>query len=351
MAAKLDRIPDGKLPSYSDFMESGDMSPTARALRTLELLRAMPGITSRRLAERLGITDRAVRRYIAILREAGVDIESTAGPYGGYRLGRGLRLPPLVFTASEAVSLVMAVLDGHHAAADPDEPVGSSVGKLIAALPPSVQRSARAMREHALAAPDRRAIRPDPLFATILVDAIAEQRHVRITYIDASGTGWQGDVDPWAIVVRHARWYLLGFIGDAGPRTFRVDRIQDVAPLTRPAVPPPDLDPIAWFEQQLGVGWKYPTHVVFEAPLADVAPHITPPMGRLEATDEGGHCVLIGTTSSPDMYAGEWLASIPIPFHVVGGPELREAVAAVGQRMIEAAAGAPTRGSPGPPAG
>jgi predicted DNA-binding transcriptional regulator YafY len=60
------------------------------------------------------VTERAVRRYVAILREAGIPVESTRGPYGGYRVGRGIRVPPLVFSAAEALGLVMAVLDGSH---------------------------------------------------------------------------------------------------------------------------------------------------------------------------------------------------------------------------------------------
>ena len=78
-----------------------DLSPTGRALRALELLQAQPGITAGQLAAQLDVTERAARRYIAILREADIPVESTRGPYGGYRLGRGIRLPPLVFTAVE----------------------------------------------------------------------------------------------------------------------------------------------------------------------------------------------------------------------------------------------------------
>jgi predicted DNA-binding transcriptional regulator YafY len=111
------------------------LSPTGRALRVLELLQAQPGITGAQLAAQLKVTERAARRYIAILREAGIPVESTRGPYGGYRAGRGLRLPPLVFTATEALGLVMAVLDGSHAAADADDPVGAALGKIIRALP------------------------------------------------------------------------------------------------------------------------------------------------------------------------------------------------------------------------
>jgi biotin operon repressor len=103
-----------------------DLSPTGRALRALELLQAQPGITAGGLAAQLEVTERAARRYIAILREAGIPVESTRGPYGGYRLGRGIRLPPLVFTAAEALGLVMAVPDGSHAAAVADDPVGAA---------------------------------------------------------------------------------------------------------------------------------------------------------------------------------------------------------------------------------
>ena len=61
-------------------------------------------------------------------------------------------------------------------------------------------------------------------------------------------------------------------------------------------------------------------------------------MGRLERSGDGTRCVLTGTTSNPAMYAGEWLAAIPIPFHVEGGPELRAAVAAAAARLTAASA-------------
>src|SRR4051794_41385988 len=96
-----------------DLLAVEDASPTARALLALELLQGSPGITAERLGERLGVSERAARRYVAVLREAGVPMESVRGPYGGYRGGRGLRLPPLMFTATQALALVMAVLEAH----------------------------------------------------------------------------------------------------------------------------------------------------------------------------------------------------------------------------------------------
>src|SRR4029078_9517739 len=87
----------------------------ARALLALELVQGTPGISADRLGDRLRGSERAARRCVAILREGGLPGASARAPYGGYRVGRGLRLPPLMFTASEALGLVMGVLEAHGA--------------------------------------------------------------------------------------------------------------------------------------------------------------------------------------------------------------------------------------------
>ena len=129
-------------------------SPTARALRTLELLQTSPGITADRLSWELGVSERTARRYVGMLREAGIRVDSTRGKYGGYTVSRGLRVPPLVFSPSEALALVMAVLDGHHDATGSDNPVAGALDKIMRALPESVAAGAEAVRQMALAAPD-----------------------------------------------------------------------------------------------------------------------------------------------------------------------------------------------------
>jgi predicted DNA-binding transcriptional regulator YafY len=301
----------------------------------MEILRNRPGVTADELAAALGVTERAARRYVGILREAGIPVESTRGPYGGYRLGRGTRLPPVVFTQEEAVGLVMAVLDGRPSAADVDDLVGTALGKVVRALPDSVGRQAAALREHAAAAPDRDSARPDPGVVTALVAAVAARYQVLVTYRSAAGSEWVAEVDPWAVVVRYGRWYLLCHSHRADAvRTYRVDRIRAVEQTARAFEPPDGLDPVAAVEENLAVGWRYATRVVFDAPAAEVAPWVRPPMGQL--TDEGDRCVLTGTTSNPGMYAQEWLARMPFPFRVEGGPELRAAVATVAERFAAA---------------
>jgi predicted DNA-binding transcriptional regulator YafY len=313
-----------------------DASPTARALLALELVQGNPGITADRLAGKLGVSERAVRRYVGILREAGIPIESVRGPYGGYRVGRGLRLPPLMFSATEALGLVMAVLDGHHDASDPTDLVGSALAKIMRALPEPVAAQAEAVRRATAPAPDRAAARPDPETTTTLVQACSNHRRVRLGYRSEAGREWVTEVEPWAVVVRHGRWYLLcrAPATDAR-RAYRVDRVRGVEVLDDTFTPPVDLDPVAMLEEHLAVGWEYEVEVVIDGPFDTVARCLPRPLGRLERLDVGT-TRLVGSTSNPVWYA-EQLAATPAPYRIVKGPELQAAARAIGRRMLAAA--------------
>ncbi len=317
-----------------------DAGPVARALRALEVVQSHPGITAEELGDRLGVSDRAARRYVATLREAGIPVEAARGRYGGYRLGRGVRLPPLTFTSEEVLGLVMAVLEGP-SAPGPDDPLGTALGKILRALPEEVARDAAAVRSRVASGRAWADSRPRPATASTLAAAAADRRRVRLTYRSASGRDWETDVDPWAVVVRRGYWYLLCHAHAAeAVRTLRLDRIRRVVELTEHFRPPPDLDPAALLEEHLGQGWEYATRVVFDAPVEAVRPWVGSPMGRLEPLD-GERTLLVGSTSNPAMYAGEWLAAIRLPFRVEGGPELRAAVAEVVDRMSAAVADPP----------
>ena len=74
--------------------------------------------------------------------------------------------------------------------------------------------------------------------------------------------------------------------------------------------------------------------VVYEAPYDEVVARLPRAMGRLEP-DGDDRARLVGSTSNPAMYA-EWLAATPVPFRVVSGPELRDAVRATGRRLLAA---------------
>lgn len=156
-----------------------------------------------------------------------------------------------------------------------------------------------------------------------------------VTYGGESGEERDAEVDPWAVVVRHGRWYLLGHSHRAGAiRTYRNDRILAVRQLPHSYTPPDDLDPVAVLEENLGAGWEHPTRVVCHASREQVAPWIWPPMGRLEPDSD--RCILVGSTRNPTMYAQEWLVVVSFDFSVEEGPELRAAVATVAARFSTA---------------
>jgi predicted DNA-binding transcriptional regulator YafY len=325
--------PNGK-PEREGCMKS-DESPTARALLALELLQGNPGITADQLAGKLGVSDRAARRYVGILREAGIPIESVRGPYGGYHVGRGLRLPPLMFSATEALGLVMAVLDGHHAAADPTDPVGSALGKIMRALPQPVAAQAEAVRRATAPAPDRAAARPEPGTTTAVVQACASRQRLRIGYRSEAGSEWHMEVDPWAVVVRHGRWYLLCWSHSArARRTYRIDRVRNVEVLDATFSPPADLDPVATLEENLGVGWEYEVEVLIDAPFETAGRCLPRTMGKLQVVD-AATCRLTGSTSNPWMYAQQ-LAGMPSSYRIVRGSEVQRAARLLGERLLAA---------------
>jgi predicted DNA-binding transcriptional regulator YafY len=319
-------------------VDAVDRSPTARALKALEVVQDHPGITAAALGDRLGVTSRAARRYVAILREAGIPVESVSGPAGGYRPGRGLRPAPMLFTSAEALGLVMAVLDGHHAAADASEPVGSALAKLMRSLPEAVAARAETVRRATAPAPDRAAARPDPHTTTVLVQACADHRRVRLDYRTESGRLLVVEAEPWAVVVRHSLWYLLCLsLTSEAVRVYRVDRVLRTEVLAESFSPPAGLDPVAAVEEHLGLGWEFDVEVLLDAPADQVVRWLPATMGRVERVDEGS-CRLVGSTGNPSGYAAD-LAHLPVAYRVIVGDEVRAATRALGERLLAAGAG------------
>ncbi|NJN99824.1 MAG: HTH domain-containing protein [Anaerolineales bacterium] len=84
------------------------MSNTATRLITLiMLLQRQPNQTAAQLAQELDVSVRTVQRYMMMLDEMGIPIYAERGPYGGYALVRGYKMPPLVFTPQEAVAVYL----------------------------------------------------------------------------------------------------------------------------------------------------------------------------------------------------------------------------------------------------
>ena len=338
-----------------------EISPTARALLALEAIQNVPGITAARLGERLGVTERAARRYVAILREAELPIESVSGPYGGYQVGHGLRLPPLTFTAAEASGLVMAVLEGHKGAADPADLVGGALAKIVRVLPSRVAAQVRTIRDGASGRPGAsggpggpagsggEGEDPSPAtlvgleVMTVLFDACAAGRRLRLTYRRGPWAGDSADremaVDPWAVVLRHSRWYLLCWSHPVDARrVLRIDRIVTASQSPETFIPPAGLDALAVLEEHLAQGWTYDVDVLIDATVTEVARWLPRSLGALSPFDDGRRAQLRATTADPAWYVGR-LAVLPYAFHVNGSAELRQAASDLGRRLLAAGNG------------
>jgi predicted DNA-binding transcriptional regulator YafY len=312
-----------------------ETNPTARALVCLELVQASPGITAEGLARRLGVSARAARRYVAVLREAGVPVEATRGRYGGYRLGRGHRVPPLMFTNTEALALVMAVLEGDHAAGDATSPVGSALAKIIRALPDPVAGPADAVRRLGAGRRAHEDARPDPATTAQVVAACTSAQRLRLGYRTGPGHERVLEVDPWAVVTRHGRWYLLCWShASEARRVLRLDRVLTVDALDDTFTQPEGLDPVRDVEDHLAEGWSLRVEVHVDAPADTVRPWVPRSLGRVEPLGED-RSRLVGSTDAPEWYAQQ-LSAIRTSFRILGPPEVQAAARLVGRNLARA---------------
>lgn len=201
-------------------------NPTARALTLLAVLQTGADWSAAALAERLGVSERTVRRDVDRLRRLGYAITARPGPASTYRLGPGQAIPPLLFTADEIAAIVAGLrliaprLQG-------DESAGVALAKLEQVLPPALRRRADAIdlatevlgEDHALTAQA----------VGLVADAVAESGRIRFAYRDGNAATSARVVDPYRHVLSAGRWYLVGFDLDRDDwRTFRFDRISAV---------------------------------------------------------------------------------------------------------------------------
>lgn len=293
-----------------------------RALRTLELVQARPGIGGEELARRLGTSVRAVRRTIGALRDAGFTIASVPGPGGGYRVERGPRMP-MVFTEQELTAIAMSLVESSGSFSD--STFQTAAAKVLRAMPVTAAAPARSVLASSVAMPDSHAVGPVPEVVLQLARAIDHGVLVGLHYRAPSKDGVdQRLVEPWSLVVRHGRWYLFGRSMPSGARrTYRVDRVVQVEPTGEVFTRPENVDIGRDFEEHLRTSWKHPTRVAIEAP-AEVAKRWLPAtMGELTSTGADS-CLLEGRTNNCIAYLNDLLQA-PFLFGVHGGPELIQA--------------------------
>ena len=180
-----------------------------------------------------------------------------------------------------------------------------------------------------------RCVVPDVEVTAQLVQASDAGARVRLRYGIDDEREWDIEIDPWAVVVRHRRWYLLGWSHDkSARRVLRVDRVRSVEVLPQRFEAPADLDALAALEEQLSMGWKYDVEVVINAPVAECRHWLPRSFGRLEEVDDGT-ARLVATTDEPEWYAAQ-LANLPFGFRLVRSPEVRAAMVVLGRRLLDA---------------
>lgn len=204
------------------------LETSARLLRLLSLLQAHREWSGPDLADRLGVTPRTIRRDVDRLRELGYPVNASPGTGGGYQLGAGAELPPLLLDDDEAVAVAVGL---RTAAGQGIEGIGetsvSALAKLEQVLPNRLRRRVGAL--NAFTVPMLRDPQPsavDPGVLTELANACRDRERLRFDYRDHGGSPTRRTVEPHRLVCTERRWYLVAWDVDRDDwRTFRADRI------------------------------------------------------------------------------------------------------------------------------
>jgi predicted DNA-binding transcriptional regulator YafY len=206
-----------------------DSTTTSRILTLLNLLQTHRHWAGRELAARLGVTERTLRRDVERLRDLGYEVESAPGATGGYRLGAGATLPPLLLSDDEAVTMAIGLrVAATQGLVDGVETTMTALAKLQQVLPSGLRSRVEALGSHvSLGTPERPTVSPDLIGQ--LAMACRDRERIRFRYRAADGAESQRSVEPEAIVPRQGHWFLVAWDRDRGDwRTFRVDRLSDL---------------------------------------------------------------------------------------------------------------------------
>lgn len=318
------------------------LETSGRLLRLLSLLQNPREWTGLELAGRLGVSRRTVRNDIERLRSLGYPVHGARGAAGGYRLGAGADLPPLLLDDEEAVAVTVGLRSAAAGAiAGIEETSLRALVKLERVLPPRLRRRVDAFHTATVAIPpDRPAPTIDAEVLTVLAGACRDHERSRFDYQDHGGSRSRRVVEPHRLVNWGQRWYLVAW--DPEPhdwRIFRVDRIAGLAPTGSRFLPrqPPEGDFAAYVSRRVSAtAWRHRARLTVHASADVVVERITPAVGTVEAVD-ARTCVL--ETGADDIetiavYAG----LLGIDFTVSEPPELIAKLRELAARYERAAA-------------
>jgi predicted DNA-binding transcriptional regulator YafY len=315
------------------------MSDTSgRLLRLLSLLQARRDWTSAELASRLGVTTRTIRNDIARLRDLGYPVDARPGVAGGYRLGSGSALPPLLLDDDEAVAVAIGLRTAAGGSiAGIEETSARALVKLQQVLPSRLRHRVRAFQVSALSmAASGKRVDPDVL--TDLAGACRDHERLRFDYRTHSGTSGRREVEPYRLVHHRFHWYLVAWdLARDDWRTFRVDRITPKTPAGPRFTPrelPSDQEITARVARGVGEAtWRYRARVIVHAPADHVRSRL-PISADVEPLSDD-RCVFEPGSDHPEMLA-LYLGLLDADFTIVDSPELVEALRKLASRYERA---------------
>jgi predicted DNA-binding transcriptional regulator YafY len=311
---------------------------TERVLHLLGLLQQRPVWTGPELAERLGVTTRSIRRDVERLRGLGYPVQAEQGVGGGYQLGRGKGLPPLLLDDAEAVAVAVSLrMAAGGTVSGASEAALRTLAKLDQVMPPRLRGEVRAIHE-ATQTLDQGQVTVDGEALLVLARACRDTVRVRFGYEARDGAPSARTVEPVGLVATGRRWYLMAWDVDREAwRTFRLDRMTAVEATTWRFKPREHEDPASYVQRSVTrAAYRFDARVLVHAPLADVADRTSVRAVTLTAVDDRTTLLEVGAET---LYGLAFhLAWLGVEFDVQEPAELREALAQMGGRALRASA-------------
>ena len=314
------------------------LGTSARLLRLLSRLQARADWSGAELADELGVTTRTVRNDIQRLRDLGYPVHASPGVGGGYRLGAGAALPPLLLDDEEAVAVAVGLRTAAGGGVtDIQETSIRALAQLEQVLPSRLRHRVQALQAATVEVPAPGRPTVDAAVLTALAAACRDHQRLRFDYRDHDGSTSVRSVEPHRLVHDRGRWYLVAWDSDrADWRTFRADRIQPRIPTGPRFVPrvPPGGDVVTYLQRGVGSAtWRYRARVKVHAPATVVAGRL-PPAVLVDPVDEHT-CIIDAGSDTPQMLA-VYLGMLDVDFEVDGPPELVEQLATLAARYRRA---------------
>jgi predicted DNA-binding transcriptional regulator YafY len=315
------------------------LETSARLLRLLGLLQTRRDWNGPQLARELGVTTRTIRKDVDRLRALGYPVNAAPGVAGGYQLGAGSALPPLLLDDDEAVAVAVGLRTAGRSGgiAGIEEACQRAVTKLEGVLPARLHRRLTALHQSTLAiAPTGPAVEANVL--TTIAAAIRDRQELRFGYQSESSASRRRRAEPHRLIHSRGRWYLLAWDLDRdGWRTFRADRINPSAH-TGPRFAPradPDDNLVDYVERSLGQAtWHHRARIKVHAPAEHVIARV-PPAVIVEAIDERTCYANVGSDTAHDLAL--WVGLIDADFDAGDAPDLADELRQLAARYTRAA--------------